>query len=542
MVNRLPLRDMPSTTPLYADFWDGTAAIRNLLPLHFAQPEAFARQAQRVSTGLYDRATLCAVLREHNERFGAGPSALSAIDRLSDPESLVVIGGQQAGLFGGPLYTAHKALTILLLARRMEKELGRPVIPVFWIASEDSDLAEVDHAFVTDAEGELRELKLPSNAPAKMPVSRVRLGERIGPLIDELAALLPEGGYRDDILFDLRAAYTPGRTYPQAFGALMAGLFREQGLVIVDPSDTRLKRMAHGLFSREIREKSPVSGAVIEQTERLIKAGYKPQIDIRPGYLTLFHQDPAREAITVSDRGFELRSSGKTFTTDELAALLQENPDAFTPNAVLRPLFQDTLFPTLAVVLGPAEVAYFCQLTLAYERMGIPMPIVFPRSSLTLVDPRMARLLKRFNIGLRDLLARGEHIVDDILAREIPGSLLTRLRDGRASVRATWQGIVEDIDALDPTLHRTAELGSARALLQFDFIEKKIAKAARKKNAILRGQVGKLVASLAPRGGLQERTLCVLPFLSRYGTGILQTAADGMDPFAADHREVVIDQ
>ena len=221
---------------------------------------------------------------------------------------------------------------------------------------------------------------------------------------------------------------------------------------------------------------------------------------------------------------------------------MQDSPDLFTPNAVLRPLFQDTLFPTLAAVLGPAEVAYFCQLTLAYQRMGIPMPIVFPRSSLTLVDPRMARLRKRFDIGLHDLLVRGEHIVDDILAREIPGSLLTRLRDGRASVSATWQGIVGDIDALDPTLHRTAELGSARALLQFDFIEKKIAKAARKKNAILRGQVGRLVASLAPRGGLQERTLCALPFLSRYGTGILQTAADGMDPFAAGHREVVIEQ
>jgi bacillithiol biosynthesis cysteine-adding enzyme BshC len=322
----------------------------------------------------------------------------------------------------------------------------------------------------------------------------------------------------------------------------MAGLFRHQGLVLVDPSDTQLKRMAQGLFLREIRERSPVSSAVIEQTQKLVKAGYKPQIDIRPGYLTLFHQDPARESITITDGGFEVRSTGRSFTTGELATLFEKDPDLFTPNAVLRPLFQDTLFPTLAAVLGPAEVAYFCQLTLAYERMGVPMPVVFPRSSLTLVDARMARLQKRFAIGLKELLSRGEHVIDDILAKEIPVSLLARLRVGKTTVGDTWRGIVQEIDALDPTLHRTVELGSARALLQFDFIEKKIAKAARKKNGILRGQVDKLVASLAPRGGLQERTLCALPLLARYGSGILDTAAEAIDPFASEHREVVIEQ
>jgi bacillithiol biosynthesis cysteine-adding enzyme BshC len=542
MVHSIDIADVPSTTPLFADFWKGKDSFRRLLPRHFMDPRAFSEQAALLAAGRYDRRTLCAVLREQNERFGAGVPTQRAIDALEGAGSVVVIGGQQAGLFGGPLYTVHKALTIMVLARRMQKELGKPVIPVFWIASEDSDLAEVNHTFVVDRDGRLRELRLHEEAEARLPVSRVRFGEEIGPLMDELAAALPAADDAESILADLRAAYSPGRTYPQAFGAWMTSLFGEQGLVLVDPSDVRLKRLAHPLFEREIRENSPVSAAVMAQTRRMIEAGYATQIELRDGFLTLFHQDPARQAIAVRRNGFELKSTGKTFTTEELTALLERSPESFTPNAVLRPLYQDTLFPTLAAVLGPSEIAYFTQLTLAYEKMGIPMPIVFPRSSLTLVEPKMEKLMSRLGVGLRDLLLRGERIIDDILRRELPESLAARIADGRASVTSTWKTIIGEIDTLDPTLHRTAELGSGRALRQFDFMERKIAQAARKKNGILRGQVERLVAALAPRNGLQERTLTALPFLARYGKRILMEAADGIDPFAPEHRGLVVDR
>jgi uncharacterized protein YllA (UPF0747 family) len=218
-----------------------------------------------------------------------------------------------------------------------------------------------------------------------------------------------------------------------------------------------------------------------------------------------------------------------------------ENPDLFTPNAVLRPLFQDTIFPTLAVVLGPSEIAYFAQLTLAYESMGLPMPILFPRTSVTLVEHRIERLRRKLDVGLRDIVVRGESIIDDILRREIPASLLERIDDGRNGVLEKWAAIKKEIDTLDPTLHRTTELGAGRAMHQFDFLEKKIAQAARKKNLILRGQVARLVSCLAPRGGLQERTLNVLPFLARMGVGALGRIGEAMDPFAPEHRGLVLD-
>ena len=540
MVQSIAMRDLPSTSALFVDLWAGAEGYRGLVPRHFLQPGAFREQANLVSQGSYRREELAALLRDQNEKLGAGSPALQSIARLSDPRSLVVIGGQQAGLFGGPLYTVHKALTILRTARRMEKELGVPVVPIFWIASEDSDLAEIDHAWAVDGDGELRQFRLPSSSPDKVPVSTIRLGDSIGALLDGLGQAIPGGGYKDEVMAALRASYTPGRTYPQAFGAWMAWLFREEGLVLVDPSDDRLKRMAQGLFEREIREKSPVSAAVIEQTARLKAAGYEPQIELREGYLTLFHQDPARDAIAVRENGFELKSTGKLLRAEELCATLQRHPEKFTPNAVLRPLFQDTVFPVLAVVLGPSEIVYYSQLTLAYERLGVRMPLLLPRASVTLVEEKAERHRARLEVGYLDVIRHGERIIDDILRREVPASLTQGITAGREQDDLGWQRIIGEIDRLDPTLHRTAELAARRAARQFDFMEKKIAQAARKKNEILRAQVRRLVNGIAPRGGLQERTICAVPFLALHGKEGLAAAAEAIDPFAPEHRVLVV--
>ncbi|HEY9595778.1 MAG TPA: bacillithiol biosynthesis cysteine-adding enzyme BshC [Spirochaetia bacterium] len=541
MVHSIALHDLPTTSQFLNDFWQAKESVRRLVPRHFLDTDAFAGQARVLAAGRYDRAGVADVLAEQNARFGAARPAMESIERLRNPRSMVVIGGQQAGLFGGPLYTVHKALTVLSLARRMAKELDAPVVPLFWIASEDSDLAEVDHAYVTGRDGALAALRIPGSGPDKVPVSSVRLGDPIASLLRDLEGLLPEGPFVEEVLAELRAAYTPGRTYPQAFGAWMAWLFSGMGLAVVDPSDDRLKRIAAPLFEREILEGSPVSAAVMEQTEKLVSAGYGAQIELRPGFLTLFHQDPARDAIVVKDRSYELKSSGKRYTREELRALLASRPGLFTPNAVLRPLFQDTLFPTLACVLGPAELAYFSELTLAYERMGVNMPLMFPRASLTLVEPKVEKLRSKLAVGIPEVIARGERIIDDILSRGIPASLTGEIASARDATAAAWRGILSRIDSLDPTLHRTAELGSNRALYQLDVMERKVAQAARRKNALLRDQVNRLVAALAPRGGLQERTLCTLPFLARHGRELMDTCLEAIDPFAPEHRVVELD-
>jgi bacillithiol biosynthesis cysteine-adding enzyme BshC len=541
MVHSIPLRELLPGGSIVLDCWEGNEKFRSLVPRWFRDPRVFVEQRDDLATRRYDRETLRSILEAQNRRFSAAPASLANVARLSDQRSVVVIGGQQAGLFGGPLYTAHKALTILSLAERLEAQLGQPVIPVFWIASEDSDLAEVDRASVIDRDGRLREFRLSGDEDSKLPLARVRLGDGISALVQELSAALPESEFTPELFTTLRTAYAPGRTYPAAFGAWMASLFSDKGLVLVDPSEPGLKQLALPLFEREIVEKSPVSRAMIEQTRLLERAGYPPQIELRDGMLTLFFQNPTREAIAVREDGFELRASARRFTNGDLTALLRKSPEQFSPNAALRPLFQDTLFPTLAMVLGPSEIAYWAQLPLAYQTLGIPMPVLFPRASITLIEIRHQKLMEKHHLSLRDVLRRGEMVIDDIVKREIPKAIFEGLADGKKKVGSIWHDLIEQIERLDPTLRKTAELARGASEKQFDFIDKKITQAARRKNEILRSQVARMVAALAPLGGLQERTLSVLPFLARYGSRVLDQACNAIEPFAPEHRGVVID-
>ena len=547
MAHSIPLGDLNPPGSLLLDCWEAAPRFTALVPRHFRDPSSFVRQAAALDARRYDRETLRRVLNEQNQAFAAEHEAMGQIERIADPRSLVVIGGQQAGLFSGPLYTVHKAVTILLLAARLEADLGRPVVPVFWIASEDSDLAEVDHAMITNQNGELREISL-RGAPqpgagteGKLPVSRVRLGEEIGEAIEALESALPVTAFSPEVLGSLRSAYAPGRSYPQAFGRLMSSLFSRQGLVLVDPSDSRLKRIALSLFRREIEERSPVSAAVREQSQRLLGAGYAAQIELREDMLTLFHQDPAREAVAVSGDGFLLKGSGRSLSAHDLIGALEKDPDSFSPNAALRPLYQDTLFPTAAAVLGPSELAYFAQLTIAYERMGIPMPILFPRASITLVEPKIGKSLAKHRLTLGEVLRRGAALIDEILKREIPPALAARLADGRLQVQRIWGDLAREIARLDPTLRQTAELATGASVKQFEFIEKKITQAAKKKDEILRGQVQRILASLFPRSGLQERALNILPFLARYGMRVLEEESRAIDIFAPVHHCVEIE-
>ena len=212
MIHSIPLRELFPGGSLVLDCWEGNEKFRSLVPRHFLDPRSFVDQAEDLTGRKYDRQTLRSVLEIQNSRFSAGRAAMANIERISDPRSLVVIGGQQAGLFGGPLLTANKAMTVISLARRLEDQLRVPVIPVFWIASEDSDLAEVDRASILDRDGQLRELKLPGDENTRLPVSLIRFEDSLNGLLDELSDTLPETGLAAETLASLRSAYAPGRT------------------------------------------------------------------------------------------------------------------------------------------------------------------------------------------------------------------------------------------------------------------------------------------------------------------------------------------
>ena len=543
MPQSVPLRRIHYGTSIVVDYWEAKRQLSELLPRHFLDRGAYRSLADVLHGRTYDRPTVASVLEEQNRALGADAASLANARRMLDPRSLVVVGGQQAGLFGGPLYTLHKALTVLSLAGQLEADLGCPVVPVFWIASDDHDLAEVACAWVTDADGRLRDIGLPGHLAAaplnRLPVSRVVLGGEVAAAVDQLADILPAAPFTTEVLSALRASYRPTSTFAAAFGTWMHRLLAGTGIVTVDPSDDRLKRIGAPLFAREIDDPGIVGRAVAEQTARLAAAGYPAQIDVREGMLTLFLHDPGRTAIESSGSGLRL-SGGRRLAPGELAGLLEQEPGRFSPNAALRPLFQDTLFPTLAMVLGPAELAYCAQLAEAYERLDVPMPVLFPRASLTLLEPRIVRLMTARGLTLGEAIALGARLRGEVSRRALPEGLAARLGQARESAAAAWDGLVGEIDRLDHSLRRTAELAAAYTARRFDIVEKKTARALLRRDAEVARQAAALEAALVPRAGLQERTLCAVPFAVRWGMSFPGLVARGMDIWQPDHRGITI--
>ncbi len=543
MTHSVPLRQIHHGTSLVVDYWEAKRRLTDLIPRHFLDPGAYRSLAGILHQRSYDRPTVASVLEEQNRALGADAASLANARRMLDPRSLVVVGGQQAGLFGGPLYTLHKALTVLSLAGRLEADLGCPVVPVFWIASDDHDLAEVARAWVTDADGRLREIGLRGHLAAaptnRLPMSRVVLGSEVAAAVDELAGTLADAPFAAEVLSGLRASWRPSSTFAAAFGEWMHRLLAGTGIVTVDPSDDRLKRIGAPLFAREVDDPGIVGRAVAEQTARLAAAGYPAQIDVRGGMLTLFLHDPGRTAIESSADGLRI-SGGRRLAPGELAGLLEREPERFSPNAALRPLYQDTLFPTVAMVLGPAELAYCAQLARAYEQLDVPMPVLFPRASLTLLDPRTARLMAARGLALGEAIALGARLPGEVSRRALPEGLAARIAEARASVADAWEGLVGEIDRLDHTLRRTTELAAAYTAHRFELVEKKTARALLRRDAEVARQAAALEAALAPHGGLQERMLCPVPFAARWGMSFAGLVARGMDIWQPEHRGVLL--
>jgi uncharacterized protein YllA (UPF0747 family) len=319
----------------------------------------------------------------------------------------------------------------------------------------------------------------------------------------------------------------------------MHRLLAGTGIATVDPSDARLKAVGAPLFAREIREPGIVGRAVAEQTERLAAAGYPAQIDVREGMLTLFLHEPGRTALESTGSGLRL-SGGRTLAPGELDGILEREPGRLSPNAALRPLFQDTLFPTVAMVLGPAELAYCSQLALAYERLGVPMPVLFPRASLTVLEPHVVRLMAARGLELGEAIALGARLPREVSRRAIPEGLANRIGAARAAVASAWEGLAPEIGRLDRTLRRTVELAAASTAKRFDIVEKKAARAMLRRDAEVGRQAAVLEAALVPRGGLQERTQCPVAFAARWGTGFALIVARGMDIWQPEHRGITV--
>src|SRR5437016_5777340 len=411
----LPFRQIPHTTQLFLDYLEFTPSVQQFYPRSPRFVEWAKDESARIEYPGDRRARVADILDRQNKWWGASSATLENVQRFRSG-ACALVTGQQVGLFGGPTFSIYKALSAVKLAQESEK-LGISCVPVFWLATEDHDLDEVNQVHISNSDGNLEVLASSTQAKKDAPVGSISFGTEISEAVTKAAALLGDS----DASSALAECYRPGETFGTAFAKLLASVFSEFGVVLLDGSDPELDQIAAPLYRAAITRAPELAAAVMKRDQQLREADYHQQVRITDSSTLLFViRDGSRVPVHFEAGKFLI--GDEPISTEDLAALAKTSPDSFSPNVLLRPVVQDYVLPTLAYVGGAAEVAYFAQAGAVYEDfLGRITPIV-PRFSATLIEPKSQALLEKYRLAFPDVFHGPEALRERIGAHMLPAN------------------------------------------------------------------------------------------------------------------------
>lgn len=524
----ISFNDIPHTTRIFSDFLSYSPEVRKFFS---TQPdvERVAAFAKSVPRNREREARVADALVEQNRAWGASEQTLRNIQRLRDG-AFAVVTGQQVGLFGGPLMSLFKAASVLALAKQLQ-ERGVDCVPVFWMASEDHDLDEVNQALFLTPEFQLVPFKASTAGVAGSPVAHIRFAEGTNEMAAQAAQSLGESLAADY----LRESYTEGETFSNAFAKLGTRIFREHGLIFLDPADPQLHRIAAPLFVDAVRRSAELDQAVLQRNRELREAGYHEQVKVTGESTPLFAMmDGIRVPVHRANGAFTI--ARKSVTPEELQTRIEVAPENFSANVLLRPVLQDYWLPTLAYIGGPAEIAYFAQATVLYEKLLGRVTPILPRMSATLIEPRIEQLLNKYEVELPELFHGECQLRDRLAARSLPAELKQEIVDARQSVEAAMARISESLKQLDPTLVEAAGRAASKMRYQVDRLEKRAAQAELRRTEILSRHAAQIENALYPKKSLQEREIAGICFCAKHGPELIDRLIELAQARCPEHK------
>mgnify|MGYP001467872896 CR=1 FL=1 len=529
----------PAGPPVSEAYLRGTdPELAALFGGHAGDAEVWLRRAERLGKNIHERADagrIAEALAAYNRRIGASDAALANIGKLASG-ALTVVGGQQAGLFTGPVLVIHKALTVIHAARWAERKTGRPVVPVFWIAGEDHDWQEANHAFIVSNEKGLVRIAIERDEHPRTSVSRTKLGRaRMEAAVRELAASLPDSEHKPALLDRIEAAAARAETLSDWFGALMADLFAEDGLILMDADDPAIRTLEAPMFRRMIAENERLASAYAAAEEKLRGLGYAVQAEVHADGANLFlFRDarfggiapgaPAGERVMLFRDGGSFADKRRTFTLTrgELERLAQEAPELFSNNVLTRPLMQDYVLPVLATVLGPGEIAYWAQVGEAFRAFGMEMPVIVPRMSFTVTDEAIRKRMEMFGLTLEDVGSRLEERKRDWLARHDSLPVERLFADTVRRFEALYDPLLKELAAADAALWPLGQKNREKILEQIRWLEQKAFESRNRRYEADVRRFDRIGDWLAPGGRPQERVLNMAAMWNAWGARWLE--------------------
>jgi bacillithiol synthase len=490
-----------------------------------------------------DRNLLCDALTEMNNACGAAGKTLENIEMLRDPDCVAVVSGQQAGLFSGPLYTIYKALSAIKMTECLRGR-GFKAVPVFWIATEDHDFAEVSKTYVLGRHGELDELRNePKRCYENLPVGYVKLDASIEETVNELFESLSPTENTAELRRMVEDAWQPKNYFGDAFVKLLIGLFGEYGLIFLCPLNRRLKKLAAPVYVEAIKKSGEIVEALRRRSEELIADGYHAQVMVGDDYFPLFWQarDNTRNALKKSAEGkFTTKDHSREFTLEELAKIAESDPHRFSPSVVLRSVVQDYLLPTACYFGGAAEIAYFAQSSEVYRILNRPPTTILHRQSFTVVEPRHKRTMEKYELSLPDLFSGREEIFSKIVERYLNRDTARIFADAEEKINLELNRLDQNLSQFEPTLAENLAKRRRKIIYHIGALRHKFHLAQIRGDETVRRRVETMLDALLPAAHLQERTLNVTYFLNQYGSNFIDWLYDAIDLDDKSHRIIYL--
>jgi bacillithiol biosynthesis cysteine-adding enzyme BshC len=539
-IQDIPFSKIPRQSKLFLSYLDFSPTV-----LGFYQYAPTIKNLLEAASALkkfqFPRAELASILRRQNRSFGCRVKTLRRIDELEDPDTVAIVTGQQVGLFTGPLYTVYKALTAVQIAEELRK-LKIPAVPVFWMETEDHDLAEVTKRDILNADSSLQTVDFRNALFQTEPtgsVGSIRFSESVAGVVQDYLKGLPDGTGKAEVKLDLESTYKPGTTFAQSFAELFLRILPECGLILFDPHDSEAKRLVSTVFHTALRQAETLRTELIRRNHELENSGYHAQVAVPANSTVLFFiENGERRALERRGTVWSLRSTDLSFDLDTLLQSAAQTPEKFSPNVLLRPLIQDHLFPTAAYVGGSAELAYFAQIEVLYRLFKRPMPVIWPRSSLTLVEHGIGTAMDRLGIELQDCFGGKNSLIEKVARNSGPSPASAILDEMREKLDRNLTEIKPDFQAVETSLAQALETARRKILHNVQRLKLRAARIEGDRNSSTSAAVESVLNNCYPNQVLQERKLGIHHFLARHGFPLLDEVRSAIDMGCFAHRAV----
>ena len=517
----IPFQRLPHQPKLFLRFLNDFSSVAQFYP-DPPSLDAIQLAAKTLDYPQDRRNEVASVLRETNASLGSGEATVKNIDRLANG-AVAVLSGQQVGLFGGPAYAFYKALSAIQIAAELT-ESGVDAVPIFWMATEDHDLDEVRHVSWFHA-GKRTRFELSAEATPGHPVGRVKLGPAVEELVQQASELLA-GTDSATVAKYLQESYKPDETYGSAFGKLFARVFAAYGLILVDPLDARLHRIAAPIYRKALAERATLNARLLQRDKDLEAAGFAPQVKVTPETTLLFEiRDGVRQPIVYhaghGGQPDSFKIGDAVLNEAQVLQLADSSPETLSPNALLRPVVQDYLFPTVAFCAGSAEISYLAQSEVLYREILGRMPVLLPRADFTILDAKADKLLQKYRLCIENLWSGPQQLRKQMESVSLPDQLGENFDKKRELIENTLIELGAEIQKLDATLAGAVETTREKMSFQLNKLREKTGRALDERAGLIAEHSDFLENLLYPDRVLQSRDLSFLPFLAQWGnTGL----------------------